>query len=193
MDRAKGADRINKAVKQVAYVGVLAALAFGLSWLEMLLPSIGIPGAKLGVANLAVLAALYLCSPAEAALVSLVRIILSWLLFGSFTGLIYSLCGGALSLAVDDNPEKVKPLFACRSQRGGRSFSQYRAAFGGIYHDGQGSFGISSGSFAVRSDLWDGYRNRREIDYRKIGQGKVILWIYFQEPSFLSVLMGWRG
>lgn len=100
MDRAKGTDRMNKTVKRVAHVGVLAALAFGLSWLEMLLPSIGIPGAKLGVANLAVLAALYLCSPAEAALVSLVRIILSWLLFGSFTGLIYSLCGGVLSLAV---------------------------------------------------------------------------------------------
>lgn len=91
---------MNITVKRVAYVGVLAALGFGLGWLEMLLPSIGIPGAKLGVANLAVLAALYLCSPAEAVLVSLVRIVLSWLLFGSFTGLIYSLCGGALSLAV---------------------------------------------------------------------------------------------
>ena len=99
MSEANGAGKTNKTVKRVAYVGVLAALAFGLSWLEMLLPSIGIPGAKLGVANLAGLA-LYLCSPAEAALVSLVRIILSWLLFGSFTGLIYSLCGGALSLAV---------------------------------------------------------------------------------------------
>ena len=100
MSEANGAGKTNKTVKRVAYVGVLAALAFGLSWLEMLLPSIGIPGAKLGVANLAVLAALYLCSPAEAALVSLVRIILSWLVFGSFTGLTYSLCGGALSLAV---------------------------------------------------------------------------------------------
>lgn len=100
MSGAKGAGIKNKAVRRAAYVGVLAALGFGLSWLEMLLPSIGIPGAKLGVANLAVLAALYLCSPAEAALVSLVRIILSWLLFGSLTGLIYSLCGGALSLAV---------------------------------------------------------------------------------------------
>lgn len=100
MSGAKGAGIKNKAVRRTAYVGVLAALGFGLSWLELLLPSIGIPGAKLGVANLAVLAALYLCSPVEAALVSLVRIVLSWLLFGNLTGLIYSLCGGALSLAV---------------------------------------------------------------------------------------------
>ena len=89
MSGAKGAGIKNKAVRRTAYVGVLAALGFGLSWLELLLPSIGIPGAKLGVANLAVLAALYLCSPVEAALVSLVRIVLSWLLFGNLTGLIH--------------------------------------------------------------------------------------------------------
>lgn len=100
MSGIKHGGRVNKAVMRAAYAGVLAALAFGLGWLEMLLPSIGVPGAKLGAANLAVLAALYLCSSAEAAFVSLVRIILSWLLFGSFTGFIYSLCGGALSLAV---------------------------------------------------------------------------------------------
>ncbi len=100
MSGTRGVKSVNKTVKRVAYVGVLAALGFGLSWLEMLLPTIGIPGAKLGIANLAVLAALYLCSPAEAALVSLARIILSWLLFGNFTGLIYSLCGGTLSLVV---------------------------------------------------------------------------------------------
>ncbi|MCD7889859.1 MAG: Gx transporter family protein [Oscillospiraceae bacterium] len=41
--------------KKIALCGVLSGLAFGLSYIEMLLPSIGIVGAKLGLANLAVL------------------------------------------------------------------------------------------------------------------------------------------
>lgn len=86
--------------RRIALVGMLAGLAFGLSYIEMLLPGLGIPGAKLGLSNLAVLAALYLLSWKDAAMVSLVRILLSWLLFGSFTGMIYSLCGCVLSLAV---------------------------------------------------------------------------------------------
>lgn len=84
--------------KRIAFCGMLAGLAFGLSYIEMLMPSLKIPGAKLGLANLAVLTALYLLSWKEAAMVSLVRIILSWLLFGSLTGMIYSLCGSAVSL-----------------------------------------------------------------------------------------------
>lgn len=164
MSGAKGAGIKNKAVRRTAYVGVLAALGFGLSWLELLLPSIGIPGAKLGVANLAVLAALYLCSPVEAALVSLVRIVLSWLLFGNLTGLIYSLCGGALSLAV---MIILKSGTAFRRWELARraEFSQYRSACGGVFYDGQGSFRVSSGSFAVWSGLWDGHRNCRKADY----------------------------
>ncbi|MCD8006114.1 MAG: Gx transporter family protein [Oscillospiraceae bacterium] len=86
--------------RRIAVCGVLAGLAFGLSYLEMLLPSPGIVGAKLGLANLAVLVALYLFSWREAAAVSGVRILLSWLLFGSFTGLIYSLAGGIVSLTI---------------------------------------------------------------------------------------------
>lgn len=85
--------------KKLAYCGILAALAFGLSYIELMLPSLGIPGAKLGLANLSVMVALYLLTPVEAVLASFVRIALSWLIFGSFTGFVYSLCGSALSLA----------------------------------------------------------------------------------------------
>lgn len=84
--------------KKLTACGVLSALAFGLSYIELMLPSLPIPGAKLGIANISVMIALYILSPVEAALVSLVRLILSWLIFGSFTGFIYSLCGSVLSL-----------------------------------------------------------------------------------------------
>ena len=88
--------------EKIAYLGILTALAFGFSYVEFLIPldAIGIPGIKLGLANLVVMAVLYLFGPLDAALVSLVRIVLAWLLFGNFTGFIYSICGGVLSLAV---------------------------------------------------------------------------------------------
>ena len=88
--------------KKIAFSGVLVALAFGLSWLEMLIPldSLGVPGVKIGLANLAVMAAIYLFGFRFALCVSLARIALSWLIFGSFTAFLYSLAGGMLSLCV---------------------------------------------------------------------------------------------
>ena len=88
--------------RKIALLGLLTALCFGLSYIEFLIPftALGVPGIKLGLANLCVMAALYLWGLPEAAAISLIRIILSWLIFGSFTGLLYSLAGGVLSLAV---------------------------------------------------------------------------------------------
>lgn len=88
--------------RKIASIGILAALCFGLSYLEFLLPysMLGVPGIKVGLANICVLAALYLFGLPEAAGINLVRIVLSWLIFGSFTGLLYSLAGAVLSLAL---------------------------------------------------------------------------------------------
>ena len=45
---------------RVAYFGVFVALAFIFSYIETLLPvTIGIPGVKLGLANLVIVIALY--------------------------------------------------------------------------------------------------------------------------------------
>lgn len=86
--------------RKIAALGLLTALCFGLSYIEFLLPftEIGIPGVKLGCANICVMAALYIYGLREAAAINAARILLSWLFFGSFTGLVYSLCGGILSL-----------------------------------------------------------------------------------------------
>lgn len=91
-----------KKSQKIAYLGVFCALAFAFSYIEFLFPFQipGIPGVKLGLANIVVMAALYLFSPADAAFVSAVRIVLAWLIFGNFAGFIYSLCGGALSLVL---------------------------------------------------------------------------------------------
>ena len=88
--------------EKVAYLGIFTALAFAFSYIEFLFPldAIGIPGVKLGLANIVVMAVLYLFSPIDAAIVSLARIVLSSLLFGNLAGFAYSLCGGVLSLAI---------------------------------------------------------------------------------------------
>ena len=85
----------------VAYFGVFTALALILSYVETLIPfSFGIPGVKLGLANLVVVIALYRLRLSEVFLLSVVRILLSGFLFGNYFSIIYSLAGGLLSLAV---------------------------------------------------------------------------------------------
>ena len=69
--------------------------------MESLIPFFaGIPGIKLGLANLAVLFILETYTWKEAALVSAVRIVVIGFLFGNMFTIIYSLAGAALSLFV---------------------------------------------------------------------------------------------
>lgn len=91
-----------KKTKKIALTGVFTALALAFSYIEFLIPfdMLGIPGLKPGFANLVVMAALYTLGLPYAAAVSLMRIILSFLLFGNVTSLLYSLAGGVLSLTV---------------------------------------------------------------------------------------------
>ena len=90
--------RGGQAAAPVAF-GILLALALLLSYIEVLLPlSIGIPGVKLGLANLASLICLYLFGLRRAALISLLRIILTGFLFGNMAAILYSLSGATLSL-----------------------------------------------------------------------------------------------
>ena len=60
--------------------------------------SVGIPGVKLGLANLVIVIALYRLRLSEAFLLSVVRVLLSGFLFGNYFSIIYSLAGGLLSL-----------------------------------------------------------------------------------------------
>lgn len=87
--------------KTVAVFGVFTALCFVCGYIEFLLPlPFLVPGMKLGLANLVVLSALYTLGARTAAGVSLVRIVLSALTFGSLYGMLYSLAGAVLSFLV---------------------------------------------------------------------------------------------
>ena len=86
--------------KKTTTLALLTAAAMILSYVESLLPSVGVPGVKLGLANIAVIFTLYRLGWREALGISLVRVFMVSLLFGSLSALLYSLAGAALSLIV---------------------------------------------------------------------------------------------
>ena len=84
--------------RRVALDGILVALAMIFSYIETFIPfNFGVPGIKLGLANLVVLLGLTFLPAVDVLLVSVVRIVLSSLLFGNVMSLWYSLAGGLLS------------------------------------------------------------------------------------------------
>ena len=87
--------------KKVSLYGILVSLAFIASYIEVLIPfNFHIPGMKLGLANIAVLIALYTGGTKAGITVSIIRIILVGFTFGNPYSAIYGLSGGVLSLAV---------------------------------------------------------------------------------------------
>lgn len=85
--------------KKLTVMALLISLAMVLSYLESQIPSfVAIPGVKVGLANIVVVFALYKLGVKEAVAISLLRVGLVSLLFGSGASFLYSLAGAALSL-----------------------------------------------------------------------------------------------
>jgi len=86
--------------KKIAVLALTIALAMILSFVESQIPAfVAIPGVKVGLANIAVVFALYKLGWREAALISLVRVFMVSVLFGTAVSLFYSVAGAVLSLA----------------------------------------------------------------------------------------------
>ncbi|MCF0121040.1 MAG: Gx transporter family protein [Oscillospiraceae bacterium] len=86
---------------KIAQLALLTALALILSYIEALIPlPFGVPGIKLGLANIAVVFTLFKLTAKDAVIVSIIRVVIASLLFGTFASFIYSLSGAVLSLAV---------------------------------------------------------------------------------------------
>ena len=87
-------------MKKTAYMGLFAAVAIIFGYVESLFPVFaGIPGIKLGLANLVTVFILYTYSYKEAAMISFIRILVIGFLFGNLFSILFSLAGAALSLA----------------------------------------------------------------------------------------------
>ena len=84
--------------RRLARVSLLCACALVLSYLETMIPQpVAVPGIKLGLANVAVVVALYTLDVKSAAAVALVKVFASGFLFGSPMMLVYSLGGTVLA------------------------------------------------------------------------------------------------
>lgn len=95
--------------RRIANIGMLTALAMIFSYVEMLIPiNFGIPGVKLGIANLVIVVGLYMMREKDVLIISLLRIILMNCLFGNGISLLYSLSGGILSFAVMTLAKRIK-------------------------------------------------------------------------------------
>ena len=87
--------------KKLAVLAFLLAVSMIFSYVESLIPlSLGAPGIKMGLPNIITVFLLYTLGKKEAILVSLLRVLLTALLFGNLFSLIYSLSGAVLSFLV---------------------------------------------------------------------------------------------
>lgn len=87
--------------RRVALTGMMASLALIFSYVEVLFPfNAGIPGVKLGLANLVPLIILYRLDARYAFAANLIRVILAGLLFSGLFAALYSLAGSLASFLV---------------------------------------------------------------------------------------------
>ena len=89
-------------IQKITFLGLSAALALLLSYVEFLLPPLfsAVPGIKLGLPNIVIIFTLYRFGLGSAATVSFVRLVISSMLFGNVMTFAYSLAGAILSLAI---------------------------------------------------------------------------------------------
>ena len=103
---------MNKTLLRYTTLGMLLALAIVLNYVESFIPSIGIPGVKLGLANIIILVCLYKYRAYEAFVVDMLRVFLASLLKGTFLSIAFymSMAGALLSFFIMFGLKHIKLL-----------------------------------------------------------------------------------
>ena len=97
--------------RRLTQISIIISFALILSFIESRIPAfVAIPGVKVGLANIAVIFMLYKFGVREAITVSLVRVFIVALLFGTPVSLFYSISGAVLSFAVMLVLKQLTPL-----------------------------------------------------------------------------------
>ena len=97
--------------KKLTALALTVSFALILSFIESRIPAfVAIPGVKAGLANIAVIFTLYKFGIKEAVTVSLIRVLLVSMLFGSPISMIYSITGAVFSLSLMIMLKKLTPL-----------------------------------------------------------------------------------
>lgn len=111
--------------KKTAFMGVMLSFALILSYVESLIPFyFGVPGVKLGLANLAVVIVLYWCGWKDALALNIMRTLLAGFLFGSLFTVLYSLAGAFGSF-----------LMMCVLKKSGKFGVMGVSISGGVFHN----------------------------------------------------------
>jgi len=106
--------------RKLAVLGLFTAVAVIFGYVETLIPVFaGIPGIKLGLANLSVLYILERFSIKEALIVSFLRILIIGFMFGSLFSILYSLAGALLSMCVMNVLKHMHASIYATSMAGG--------------------------------------------------------------------------
>lgn len=88
-------------VKRLAILSMLLGVAIILGYVEAIIPfDFGVPGVKLGLANIVSLIILYLYKTKEAYIVGILRVIIIGFLFANLSMIFYSLSGLILSITL---------------------------------------------------------------------------------------------
>ena len=85
--------------KKTAFLGICISFSIILSYVESMIgPLFSIPGVKMGLANIVIMVLFYKLGTKEAVAVSLIRIFIVAVLFGSVVSMLYSLVGAFFSI-----------------------------------------------------------------------------------------------
>lgn len=87
-----------KSARYITLLAMLITVSLMLSYIETFIPAIPIPGAKIGLANVVTLIAIYVLGFWDALIILVARTTISAFLFSSGVSLVYALAGGVLSL-----------------------------------------------------------------------------------------------
>ena len=102
---------MRKRTLKLTMLALTISFAMVLSYIESRIPAfVAIPGIKVGLANIAVIFTIYKFGIKEAITVSLIRVLLVSMLFGTPVSLIYSISGAVLSLFMMVLLKKITPL-----------------------------------------------------------------------------------
>ena len=100
-----------KQTKRIAICGMLLVLMLVLGFVESQLPvAAGIPGIKLGLSNGVLIFAVYMLNVPTGFLLMGLKVLLSGLMFGSPSAMMYAFAGGLLSMIVMSLLSRMKGL-----------------------------------------------------------------------------------
>ncbi len=86
--------------KKVSLIAMFSAFAIIISYVESFIPSIGIPGVKLGLANIVIVLAIYVLDVRYAIIIDIVRILVIGFLFGNLFSIYFAFGGAVFSILV---------------------------------------------------------------------------------------------